>query len=310
MRNYLPAILVSIFFITGFGCSEINNEKNFEKLITVNETNLFVKVVGDGEPVVILHGGPGLSHDYFLPHLYPLADKVKLVLFDQRGMGRSSVDLDSASFSLDLLVEDIEALRKELNLGKIHLLAHSWGGVLAMRYAIRYPDGLRSLILTNSLSASSEFAEATFAAFSKLNERQNTADLQALRSEIGKGSEDIEVYERFTQLTFRPMFYDTARVNELELGFSENYFKTQQLLNFLPSPTDSVNLFPELKKVEVPVLIIRSDLEAIPVESDQKLKETFQDARLVNFDRAGHFPFIERRQAFTDSVLQFIGETE
>lgn len=310
MRNYLPAILFSILFVTGFGCTESNNEEKIEKLITVNETDLFVKVVGEGEPMVVLHGGPGLSHDYFLPHLTPLAEEVKLVLFDQRGMGQSSVDLDSASFSLDLLVEDIEALRKELDLGKIHLLAHSWGGVLAMRYAIRYPDELRSLILTNSVPASSEFTEATFAAFAKLNERQNTADILPLRSKIGEGSEDIEVYERFTQLSFRPMFYDTTRVNELKLNFSENYFKTQQLLNFLPPPTDSVNLLPDLKKVSIPVLIIRSDLEAIPVESDQKLKETFPDARLVNFDKAGHFPFIEQQQAFTDSVIQFIRETE
>ncbi|MCH2449662.1 MAG: alpha/beta fold hydrolase [Gracilimonas sp.] len=122
MKNYLPAILFLILFITGFRCAKNNNEENFEKLIPVNKTELFVKVVGEGEPMVVLHGGPGLSHDYFLPHLYPLAEEIKLVLFDQRGMGRSSVDLDSVSFSLDLLVEDIEALRKELDLGKIHLL--------------------------------------------------------------------------------------------------------------------------------------------------------------------------------------------
>lgn len=309
MGNFLPVIMFSILFVTGFGCAE-RNEENYEKLISVNGINLFVKVVGEGEPIVILHGGPGFSHDYFLPHLYPLADEVKLVLFDQRGMGRSAVDLDSTSFSLDLLVEDIEALRKELKLGKIHLFAHSWGGVLAMRYAIRYPTELKSLILTNSVPASSEFTEATFAAFAKLNERQNATDLSPLRSKIDEGSKNIKVYERFTQLSFRPMFYDTARVNELKLNFSENYFKTQQLLRFLPPPTDSVNLLPDLKKVDVPVLIIRSDLEVIPVESDQKLKETFPHALLVNFSEAGHFPFIERRQAFTDSVLKFIEETE
>ncbi len=259
---------------------------------------------------MVLHGGPGLSHDYFLPHLYPLSDELKLVLFDQRGMGRSFVDLDSTSFSLDLLIEDIEALRKELNLGKVHLMGHSWGGMLAMRYAIRYPNELKSLILANSVPASSEFAKTTFEAFTKLNERQKTADLIPLRSKINDGTENIEVYERYTQLTFRPMFYDTSKVNELNLNFSQNYFKTQQLLRFLPSPTDSLNLLPDLKKLDIPVLIIRSDLEAIPIESDQKLKYTLQNARLINFIGAGHFPFIEHPQAFKDSVLKFIDETK
>lgn len=305
MKSFLLRILFSILFLAVSGCAEIK-KKEFEKLIPVNGADLFVKVVGEGEPLVILHGGPGFSHDYFLPHLYPMSDEVKLVFFDQRGMGRSSVDLDSASFSLDLLVEDIEALRKELNLGKIHLMGHSWGGMLAMRYAIRYPSGLKSLILTNSVPASSEFNETMFEVFAKLNERQNTADLVPLRSKINEGTENIEVYERYTQLTFRPMFYDTSRVNELDLNFSQNYFKTQQLLRFLPSPTDAVNLFSDLQKVDIPVLIIRSDLEAIPIESDQKLKDTFQNARLVYFSEAGHFPFIEQSRAFQDSVLQFI----
>lgn len=307
MRNILTVLL--ILFLCASGCAE-KSQKYFERQVPINGTEIFVKTIGHGEPLVFLHGGPGLSHDYFLPHLHPLHEDFNLIFFDQRGMGRSSTDLDSSSFSIELLIEDIEALRTELDLGKIHLLAHSWGGILAMRYAIRYPNSLKSLILSNSISPSSEFDEATISAFSKLNDRQNTEELNTLRDKIRGGSRGINLFERFTQLNFRPLFHDTSRVNELSLNFSDSYFKTQGLLKYLPPPNEPLNLFPDLKEVDVPVLILRGEIEPTPIQSDQKLKETFPYARLVNFSESGHFPFIERQQAFIDSVAQFIDRVE
>lgn len=275
----------------------------------VNGTELFVNIMGSGEPVVILHGGPGLSHDYFLPHFEPLADNMKLVFFDQRGMGRSTTDLDSTTFSLDLLVEDIEVLRRELKLGNIHLMGHSWGGALAMRYAINYPDRLKTLILSNSVPASSEFTQAVYENLEKLNnERQNMADIQPLMDRVNGGSRDVQVYDRFMQLNFRPSFYDTSNVNELRLNLSEQYLKTQELLQYLPPVTEPVNLFPELEQVTVSSLIIRSELDAMPVEADQKLEQTLPDARLVNIEKAGHFPFIEQPEEFFAIVSEFIRE--
>lgn len=277
-----------------------------ERRIAVNGTELFVKTMGSGPPLVVLHGGPGLSHDYFLPHLAPLADSVQLVLFDQRGMGRSSTQLDSTTFTLDLLVEDIEALRRALELEQIHLLGHSWGGMLAMRYAIAYPDRLKSLVLSNSVPASSEFTEATFEAFARANERQDRADVEPLQQKIEQGTKDVSTWERYMQLTYRPLFYDTAAVRRLQLNLSDSYFRTQELLQYLPPPTEPVDLLPDLASVTVPTLIVRAEMEPIPLASDRRLLETLPNARLESIDRAGHFPFIEQPEAFAALVGRFV----
>lgn len=277
-----------------------------EGLISIHDTQLYVKVIGDAEPVVFLHGGPGLSHDYFLPHLEPMTEELQLIFFDQRGMGRSSLDLDSTSFSIDLIVEDIDALRKELGHEKIHLLGHSWGGMLAMRYAIRYPDRLSSLILSNSIPASSEFTEATFEGFAKIQERQNMNDLQPLVYQINEGSQDTDLYERVLQLTYRPTFYDTAGVNRLHLNLQETYFQTQQLLSYLPPPTEPVNMLPELEQLTVPTLIIRAEMEPIPEASDIRIQQAISGARLITVPHSGHFPFIEQPEAYIDEVLRFV----
>lgn len=283
-----------------------NDKLNPQGTLSVNDTELFVNVMGEGEPLLILHGGPGLSHDYFLPHLEPLADHMKLILFDQRGMGRSSVDLDSTSFSMELLIEDIDALRQKLRLESIHLMGHSWGGIMAMHYAAHYPQNLSSLILCNSMPVTPDFDELLVENFARIYQRQNMADLEHLQKKIDSGNRDIALQERYMQLHFRPSFYDTSDVNKLHLNLSENFFKTQELLPYLASREESYRLLPKLKNFEAPALIIRSEIEAIPIESDRYLENILKNGKLISIDHAGHFPFIEKPEEFTKLILNFI----
>jgi len=95
--------MILIVLVSFSGCG-VNGKINPTETRSVNGTDLYVKIKGAGEQLIVLQGGPGFSHDYFLPHLEPLADEMKLELFYQRGMGRSLVELDSASFSLELLI--------------------------------------------------------------------------------------------------------------------------------------------------------------------------------------------------------------
>src|SRR5258707_8684218 len=91
---------------------------------------IYFKTFGHGPPLLILHGGPGASHDYFLPHLLPFARTSRLVFIDERGSGKSAKLENPSEYTVEKMVEDTEAARKALNLGKINLLGHSCGGVL------------------------------------------------------------------------------------------------------------------------------------------------------------------------------------
>ena len=298
-------LIMSVVLVSISGCTQ-RGDIRYDGTLPINGTELYVNVSGEGEPLILLHGGPGFSHDYFLPHLEPLSEELKLVLFDLRGMGRSSVDLDSASYSLELLIEDIEALRQELGFDSFHLMGHSWGGILAMHYATTFPENLSSLILCNSMPASPEFDELMGENFTRIFERQNMAHLEPLQKEIEAGSRDITLYERFFQLHFRPSFYDTSDVNKLHLNLSGNFFKTQELLPYLSPREEPHSLLPQLEGLQVPVLIIRGEIEAIPLESDRKLEEILPHSELVIIGQAGHFPFIEKPEEFRRLVAEFI----
>ncbi len=99
---------------------------------------------------MIVHGGPGASHDYFLPYLLPLARHNRLIFIDERGSGRSEKLDDPSGYTVENMVEDVEAVRQELGLGKISLLGHSYGGVLAQAYALKYQQNLTHLILAST----------------------------------------------------------------------------------------------------------------------------------------------------------------
>ncbi len=124
-----------------------------EGFVDANGVMIYYKILGRGEPLMIVHGGPGASHDYFLPYLLPLARHNKVVFIDERGSGRSQKLEDRSGYTVENMVEDVELVRTSLNLGKINLLGHSYGGALAQAYALKYQRNLSHLILASTWSS-------------------------------------------------------------------------------------------------------------------------------------------------------------
>src|SRR5437867_6322157 len=121
-----------------------------EGLVDAHGVLIYYKTVGRGAPLVIVHGGPGASHDYFLPYLLPLARQNRLIFIDERGSGRSEKLDDPKGYTVENMVEDVEDVRRGLGLGTISLLGHSYGGVLAQAYAFKYQANLSHLLLCST----------------------------------------------------------------------------------------------------------------------------------------------------------------
>ena len=121
-----------------------------------NGVLIYYEAFGKGAPLVIVHGGPGASHDYFLPYLLPLARDNRLVFIDERGSGRSEKLDDPSGYTVENMVEDVEGVRQGLGLGKISLLGHSYGGVLAQAYALKYQKNLSHLVLASTFPSTRE----------------------------------------------------------------------------------------------------------------------------------------------------------
>ena len=271
----------------------------------VNGVVLYYKIIGTGEPILIVHGGPGMDHSYFLPQMSVLAKHYRLIFFDQRDHGRSLTP-DSAGMRMDLFIEDIEALRKEFNLGTMNLMGHSWGGLVAAWYGIKYPDNLRTLLLVNSAGVSSDDRTKTNQAILQRSTREDSTErAQVLRSDdFKKGS--TNAMRQLLRIAFRPSFYNRTLADSLTLLFPPDYTAKSAALNYLWKDLYIFDLYPQLKNITAPTLILHGDSDSLPLDIAQKLHRSIAGSTMIVLNNSGHFPYIETPDEFVRTIRNFM----
>ena len=300
---YLLAILYSCI-----GLSQ-NSQVTDKNCLYLKDAKLYYQSYGSGTPVIVIHGGPGLDHTYLLPQLADLSDEYKLIFYDQRGSGKSEAVVDSTTITLDNFVEDLEVLRRELKIEKVNLLGHSWGGFLAMNYALKYPDNIDKIILISTIPASSDYVPE----FLENREIRRTEEDKILLNEMMSSenflSGDAEFMENFTRLFFKSYFHNQELVNELTLTFSE---KTAR--NFIPIYTlmskyfTDYDLSQQLSGLQNKIFLTHGDDDVIPLLYIERLNSILPNSELVILKDCGHFPFVENKSELIKNCNNFLKE--
>jgi proline iminopeptidase len=278
--------------------------------VTVNGARLWYESEGSGEALVLISGGPGFSHDYFHPYFSVLRDSFRVIYFDAFGRGKSDRAKNRSEYTLARDVEDIEGLRRALNLGKINVLGHSYGGTLAQSYALRFPDSVRRLILVDS-SFSGEMWQA--ANDNSNNELRNQfpetwEKIQQVREQgFNTCSKEYQDVSDFPPAFL--MFYNASSFDKLiEGGGSLNNDVYCAIVgedaDFVVSgEIGKLDFRQDLRKLSMPMLILagRFDRVVSPRWMVQ-YKRYAPQAQFVMFEKSGHFPFIEE----TDSAMRIL----
>src|SRR5262249_37224856 len=155
-REVKMALRLSAFGLVGLSASLLSAQtapapEPPGRFVTVNGHRLWYRSSGHGQTTILLiAGGPGSSHSYFYPSLDRLADSSRVVYFDAFGRGRSDRAKDPRAYSFAHDVDEVEGLRLALGLGRIAVYGHSYGGIVAQAYALKYPSALSHLILANT----------------------------------------------------------------------------------------------------------------------------------------------------------------
>jgi proline iminopeptidase len=281
---------------------------------------IYYKSLGSGAPLLALHGGPGASHDYFLPYLLPLARGHRLVFIDERGSGRSQRLEDAKLYTVENMVEDVEAVRQALGLGRVALLGHSYGGVLAQAYALKYPSSLSSLLLCSTFSSTKEMNRVFDRMKEKmapwLRERIDKAEKEGL---FGKGR-DFEknrytndymiaawgegyfpyLYGRRPDPNYDPiaagnMSWDLYR----EMWGSHGEY-------VIDGNLVSAEYTERLASIRVPTLITAGDHDECDPSLSRVMHEKIAGSRLVIFPQSGHMTFVDQPAMFLRTVEDFL----
>lgn len=280
----------------------------------VANVELFYREVGHGRPIILLHGGPDFDHTYLLPDMDRLSDSYRLIYYDQRGRGKSGGNVQPEDVTIKTEIEDLEGLRKHFQLDSVAVLGHSWGGVLAMEYAIRHPDRVSHMILMNTAAASHEdylvqrqevrSRKAVYA--DALNPLVSSAEYQA------GDSDAVAAYYRIQYGTTikQPEHLETL-MRSLKFSFTkEGILKWRAIEDRLLDETwrsSEYDLFPKLKGLRIPTLVIHGDYDFIPAECAEHIAESIPGARFALLRECGHFSYIESPDEVRREIAEFFG---
>lgn len=283
-----------------------------EGYVSAAGAKIYYKTIGSGNPIIVLHGGPGMDHRYLFSTMEPLTKKHRVIFYDQRGLGKSSTShIDSSHINIATLVKDLEALRKGLGYKKITLLAHSYAGFIAMHYAISYPEHVSALILMNSMPATSSGLKDTaneFLARTKPVSKQ----LESIQKSQEFADGEVEVIEDFYRTIFRTHMFKKSDADKLHLRSDSssaaiNSLKIRDILfnEIASKPFDLTN---SLQKSHVPTLVIHGDHDIVPESAAEEIANAIPNSEFVVLENCGHFSCLEKSKEFFYIVERFLSE--
>jgi proline iminopeptidase len=283
---------------------------------------IYYQTLGQGAPLMIVHGGPGASHDYFLPYLLPLARHNKLIFIDERGSGKSEKLDDPAGYTVENMVEDVEAVRQALKLGRISLLGHSYGGVLAQAYALKYQANLTHLMLCSTFHSTAKMNEVFQKMLANMTPDLRDRILSLEKAGLYGHGKDYEknrytneymvaawaegyfpyLYQRRPDANYDPiangnMSWDLYR----EMWGSHGEFVIDGNLK-------SVEYAGRLPTIKVPTLITAGDHDESAPSLAEEMHRLIAGSKLVIFPQSGHMNFVDQPALFNKTIAGFLAQ--
>lgn len=302
------SLFITLFLFVASTYAQVKKVDSFTdgKYVTVNGAKLWVVTVGEGDPIIIIPGGPGGAHIPYRDFDPLAASHHQIIYFDPFGRGKSDTAKDVKEYTLARDIEDIEGLRKALKLDKITVLGHSYGGLVAQGYAIKYPDHLTHLILADTFCSFVMWQENDDNSNQeiKTNYPEVWAQLMKIR-EQGAVSSDPEHQKIYSQVPYGFLYaYNPDRFvgSGVDGRHYPNPMNTKLYYQMVGKDGDFIvgsdigtfDYRKQLKDLKMPVLIEtgRFDRVAVPY-MEIKFKEYCPQAEFVMFEKSGHNPQVE-----------------
>jgi proline iminopeptidase len=273
---------------------------------------LWYSETGKGSPVVVVHGGPGMDHYSVAADLAPLARHHRVIYYDQRGGGQSTLPSDASLLTIEHHVNDLEALRKQLGLSKVTLLAHSFGPAIAALYAIRYPERVERMVFLSPIPPrKGKFFEEFGAALGGRLTDDQRKRAEELTKEFETTSDVVSVCRQYWALMTPPRL---ARSTSASVVKSDLCSAPPDALRFGMTRTNAATFgslgdwdwSADLKRVTAPTLVIHGEEDAIPMAMVSEWVTDLPDARIIRLPHTAHFPHAEQPQLVFSAIETFL----
>jgi len=280
---------------------------------------VWYRIVGDHEeggkmPLLVLHGGPGAPHDYLEP-LEVMASRGRRVIFyDQVGCGNSDQPHDPSLWTVDLFLAELGVIRRGLGLEHVHLLGHSWGGMLAMQYALTHPAGLRSLTIASSPASVPHYlAEARRLRAALPPEVQHTLTLHEEAD-----TTDAPAYAEATLVFMRHHFCRLDPWPDCLLRTGAKMNANPEVYRTLWGPSEFHATGPlkewdigaRLGEIQVPTLVTSGRYDEVTPAASEAVRNAIPGSQWVLFDHSAHMAHIEEAAQYLHVLDDFLTQNE
>lgn len=295
-----------ILFLIGI---QILRSSQTEGFVQSDGAVIYFRSFGEGEPVLIINGGPGMNSNGFEVPAKRLSKHFRAIIYDQRGTGRSSVNQrNSENITMALMVEDIEQLRKHLKIKQWSILGHSFGGMLASYYATIHPDRITSLILSSSGGID---LGLTAYVRKSIDGRLSDEELDSVRFWEGRiEAGDTSYHARYRRgISLAPAYLVNKanvplladRLTQSDPQINRLMWENMQRIQF--------DCAPMLERFVQPVLIIQGKQDIISAETAQQARSAFKNSTLVLLDNCGHYGWLDSELEYFDTIERFLRGT-
>ena len=307
-----------LFFYTCLFAQKFPDSFSDGKYYNVNGAKLWVVTVGTGEPLILISGGPGSAHKYMRAFdSLSVKGNVQLIYFDAFGRGKSDTAKNVKDYSLDRDIEDVEGLRKAMNLNKISILGHSYGSLVAQGYAIKYSEHVNRLIIANGFHSFVMWQENDDNSNHEIKENYPEVWDELIKyREQGGISSDSKHQQIYSRVPYGFLYaYNPANFLKSESKIYPNSFNSELYYQMVGKDGDFIvgsdignfDYRKQLKDLKIPILIYggRFDRVAVP-KMMIKYKEYCPQAKFVMFEQSGHNPQIEEPMKLFPIIIDFL----
>lgn len=292
---------------------------NNEGFFSYRDYKVWYSIVGEREeqgnlPLLCLHGGPGATHDYLEPLGAIETTGRRVIFYDQLGSGNSDHPNDPKLWTMELFVEELGVIRRELGLGHVHLFGHSWGAMLAMEYALTQPQGLASLILANPLADYPQWIVET----NRLRTELPSNVQQTLSKHEEAGDTNNPDYEEAALVFYRRHF---CRIDPWPDCLNRTFEKLEQypeVYNTMNGPSEfhvtgslkNWSIVHRLHEIHVPTLLLSGRYDEATPFIVKTIHDRIPDSEWVLFENSSHTPHLEETERYIQVVSNFLKHVE
>jgi L-proline amide hydrolase len=266
----------------------------------------------DGKlPVLCLHGGPGAAHDYLEP-LFGLAETGRrTVLYDQVGCGKSATPPQALDWTVELFVEEVDAVRDALGLERVHVFGNSWGGMLAMEYALTQPEGLASLVLASSPASIPQWVEETGKLRAQLP--------QVIQDTLTRHEEAGTIHDP-EYVAACMVFYErhVCRVVPFPEYVNRTFDQIGEVYETMNGPSEfhvvgtirDWSVIDRLPEIQVPTLVVTGEHDEATPAINRTVSQGIPGAESVILDGCSHMAHVEQTEQYLALLDRFFSSAE